>query len=174
MRTQSASRWFLVIPLWACLCSAAWGRGPALPVNAADRPPPPPAPLALGDAKQGPLAKVGRDLAVVYSEYSAYVQRGQRQRAFTPSNALLAIREGRVSLEAVAAGDVQALRADLAALGMRHMAAVGRIVSGQFPLAALADLAALETLQFARPAYVMTRKGAVTSPGDTASTRREG
>ena len=28
MRTQSASRWFLVIPLWACLCSAAFGRGP--------------------------------------------------------------------------------------------------------------------------------------------------
>ena len=168
MRTQSASRWFLVIPLWACLCSAAFGSGPARPVAPEDSTPPQYASPALGSAKQGPLAKVGRDLAVVASEYSAYEQRGRRRRAFTPSNALLAVTEGRVSLEAVAAGDVQALRADLAALGMRQMVAVGRIVSGQFPLAALADLAALETLQFARPAYVMTRKGAVTRQEDEA------
>ena len=110
MMTRTARGWFLVLPILACFYADAFGRGPALQVDTKAAPPPPHAQQELADAKQGPLAKVGRDLAVVYSEYGAHVQRGGRQSAFAPSNVRLAVTDGRVSIDAVASGEVQALR----------------------------------------------------------------
>jgi Subtilase family len=73
-----------------------------------------------------------------------------------------------VAVDAVASGDVRALQADLEALGMPEAVAAGRLVSGQLPIAAIADMAALASLQFARPAYAITRVGVVTSQADQA------
>ena len=64
----------------------------------------------------------------------------------------------RVVIDAVASGDTALLRADLDTLGLRHAASFGRTVSGQLPIAALADADALESLQFARPVTAATRR----------------
>jgi hypothetical protein len=126
--------------------------------------------LAVGRApadtgKDGPLAKVDPYLTVLYHEYvSSLAQHGGA--AFTPSNPPLRVGEGRVVVDAVASGDVRALQADLEALGLQGAVAVGRLVSGHLPIAAIADVAALASLQFARPAYAATRVGLVTSQAD--------
>jgi hypothetical protein len=92
--------------------------------------------------KEGPLAKVDHALAVVSDEYFAYLAQGGGA-AFTPSNPLLRVIDGRLVIDAVASGDVHALQADLEALGMQGAVAFGRIVSGQLPIAAINALAAL-------------------------------
>jgi hypothetical protein len=113
--------------------------------------------------KEEPLAKVDHALAVVSDEYVAYLAQGGGA-AFTPSNPLLRVHEGRVGIDAVASDDVHALQADLEALGMQGAVAFGRIVSGQLPLAAINALATLASLQFAQPAYATTNVGPL-SPG---------
>ena len=113
--------------------------------------------------KERLLAKVDHALAVVSDEYFAYLAQGGGA-AFTPSNSLLRVIAGRVVIDAVASGDVHALQADLEALGMQGAVAFGRIVSGQLPIAAIEGMAALASLQFARPAYATTNVGPL-SPG---------
>jgi hypothetical protein len=124
--------------------------------------------LAVGRApadtgKGGPLAKVDHALAVVYDEQEASLAQGGAA-AFTPSNPLLRVSGGLVAIDAVASGDVHVLQADLEALGIQGAVAVGRLVSGHLPIAAIADMAALASLQFARPAYAATNVGPL-SPG---------
>lgn len=108
--------------------------------------------------KEGPMAKLSRDLAVLYDEYESYQGRSGGE-AFTPSNFLLPVRYGRVVIDAVASGDAEVLRADLEALGLQKAAMFGRLISGQLPIEAIDDLAALDSLQFARPAYAKTNMG---------------
>lgn len=43
-----------------------------------------------------------------------------------------------------------------------------RLVSGRLPIAALIQMAALDSLKFARPAFFMTNVGLVQSQGDRA------
>jgi subtilisin family serine protease len=80
----------------------------------------------------------------------------------------LCIIEGRVGIDAVASGDVHALQAALEDLGMQEAVVFGRIVSGWVPIFAIEDMAALASLQFARPAYGTTNVGLVTSQDDPA------
>jgi hypothetical protein len=117
--------------------------------------------------KEGPRAKLSRDLAVLSDEYFSSLAQGGGA-VFTPSNTLVRVIDGRVVIDAVASGDVHALQADLEALGMQGAVAFGRIVSGQLPIAAIQDMAALASLQFTRPAYATTHVGLVTSQGDQA------
>jgi hypothetical protein len=117
--------------------------------------------------KEGPLAKVDHALAAVHDEYASYWAQGGGV-VFTSSNPMLRVIAGRVVVDAVATGDVQALRANLEALGMQATVALGRIVSGQLPIAAIEGMAALANLKFARPAYATTSVGLVTSQGDRA------
>jgi hypothetical protein len=74
-----------------------------------------------------------------------------------PANPAIRIVDDRVLIDAVASQDVNALKADLEALGMRDAVAFGRVVSGQLPISAIDALNGLATLQFARPASVSTR-----------------
>jgi hypothetical protein len=117
--------------------------------------------------KEGRLGKVDHALATVYDEQKSYLAQGGGA-VFTPSNPLLRVSKGRVVIDAVASGDVHALRADLEALGMQGAVAFGRIVSGELPVAAIEGMAALASLQLARPAYATTNVGLVTSQGDRA------
>ena len=117
--------------------------------------------------KAGPMAKVSHDLMVVYDQHEAYLAQGGGA-VFTPSNPLLRVSKGQVVIDAVASGDVHALRADLEALGMQGAVAFGRIVSGRLPIATIEGMAALASLQFAWPAYATTNVGLVTSQGDQA------
>ncbi len=74
--------------------------------------------------------------------------------------------EGFVAIDAVAVSDVQALRADIVALGASRTSSYGRMVSARIPVARLADLAASEHLAFARPVLAKTNVGAVETQGD--------
>ncbi len=78
------------------------------------------------------------------------------------------VRQNAVVIDAVAAGDPNALRDALVALGMTHAAVYKRYVSGVLPIRALPDAARLAELRLARPAYARTRSGSVTSQGDVA------
>ena len=114
-------------------------------------------PAQAGGGKDGPMAKVSRDLAVLYDEYVSYVERGSGE-TFKPSNPLLRVIDERVVIDAVASRDTGALQSDLEDLGMKKAAAFGRMVSGQLPVHAIDDIAALDSLKFARPAYASTRR----------------
>ena len=76
--------------------------------------------------------------------------------------------DDRVVIDAVADGDVGALQAALAALGMRDMAVFGRVVSGQLPISAIPALRGVADLRFARPSVFARHVGIVTSQGDRA------
>ncbi|UCF93422.1 MAG: S8 family serine peptidase [Desulfobacterales bacterium] len=113
------------------------------------------------------LAKVSRDLIVLQQEFRANQQLPILQ-AFRPSNPVVRIVAGRVVIDAVATGDARLLLADLKALGLQRGAIRDRMVSGQLPIAAISELADLQSLKLVRPAYVMSRAGLVDSQGDVA------
>ncbi len=122
-----------------------------------------PASSQADTGKGGPMAKIAADLIVLYDAYVSYLAKGGGP-AFKPNNPLLRVIDGRVIIDAVASGDVNALKSDLEALGMREAVAFGRIVSGQLPIRAISALAGLASLRFAQPAYASTRPGSL-SPG---------
>jgi hypothetical protein len=101
-----------------------------------------------------PSAKIGADLLALHESYREARQRGVD---FRSDNPLLRVVDDRVVIDATAAGDARALEADLVALGMRHAAVFGRIVSGELPIAAIRTLETLASLAFARPATVQGR-----------------
>ena len=74
--------------------------------------------------------------------------------------------EGFVLVDAVAVSDVQALQADIAALGASRTSSYGRMVSARIPVARLQDLAASKHLAFARPVLAITNVGLVDTQGD--------
>jgi hypothetical protein len=109
-----------------------------------------------GQGKDGPLAKAGLDLLLLYHQYEAFEARGG-DGAFTPSGDLPVTDDGHVRLEAIAAEDVSALRADLEALGLRDAATAGRVVSGQFPIDSIPALAQTESLRGVTTSQMQTR-----------------
>ncbi|MEM6859000.1 MAG: lamin tail domain-containing protein, partial [Pseudomonadota bacterium] len=83
---------------------------------------------------------------------------------FTSSNQSAPLNAGMVTIDIAASnGDGPGLLAQLEALGLQGGAAMGALVSGQLPLDAIDDLAALDSVAFARPAYAITNVGAVTA-----------
>ena len=88
--------------------------------------------------------------------------------AFRSTNTLLSVVADAVMIDAVASGNVDALKADLQALGMREIVVFGRTVSGRLPIAAIDALSGVTGLRFARPALAITHAGLVTSQGDEA------
>ena len=108
--------------------------------------------------KDGPLAKAGMDLLLLYHLSSARrVSDFEENAAPEGIPDAMQVRNGRVVVDAIAANDVAALRADLESLGMTGAASAGQIVSGSFPIARIPDLARLETLQGVRPALAKTQ-----------------
>lgn len=99
------------------------------------------------------MAKVGAELRALYESYLTTQKTGVPLQSPNP---LIRLVDGRVVIDAVAAGDVAELKADLVALGLQHAASAGRIVSGQLPVSAIAAMAALPSLRFARAAMSMT------------------
>jgi hypothetical protein len=115
----------------------------------------------------GPMARAGLDLALLYSEHADYVARG-RPGAFATT--VLGVRVGaeRVLVDAVVNGNGAALLGFLEALGLVNGAAQGRIVSGWLPIAALDAASRAPGLSFLQPVHAVTNVGAATSQGDTA------
>ncbi len=111
------------------------------------------------EGKDGPLAKVGLPLALLYREYQAHLV------AFTPSDSLLRVVPDEsgtggalVLIKAVAADDSEVLLADLEVLGIQDAALFDRQISGRLPILAIERLAALESLQFAQPVMAATQQ----------------
>ncbi|MCS3697799.1 T9SS type A sorting domain-containing protein [Salinibacter ruber] len=137
--------------------------------------------------KDGPLSAVGMELAVLYHQQqiggAASVQAlrgGDRQRpktrggdpqSRTPTGRTLSpvSSDGQsVTVDAVASGDPSRLLDDLRALGLEGGARAGTVVSGQLPIAAIEEAAALPSLRGMMPAYARTTAGSVGSEADTA------
>jgi hypothetical protein len=99
------------------------------------------------------LAKVGPELRALYGTYRTAQELGRPLHLTDPS---IQVVEDRVVVDAVASGDVGALRDRLLDLGMRSVATAGRIVSGQLPISQIAAMAALPELRFARASMAIS------------------
>jgi hypothetical protein len=108
------------------------------------------------DGKDGPLAKIGYDLARLYFAYRAH-QRQASGQPFASPGGVSVTGGGRVVVDATARRDSRQLRADLDALGLEGGATAGPIVSGRLPIEALAEAAALESLRSLRPSVAQTQ-----------------
>ena len=118
-------------------------------------------------AAASPLSAVPTDLEDLHAEFLTHQVAGGNA-PFRSKNSLLSISADDVMIDAVAAGPVHALKADLQALGLKDAVSHGRVVSGRLPMSAIPALSSLPTLRFARPALATTRAGLVTSQGDPA------
>lgn len=111
--------------------------------------------------KDGPLAKAGLDLLLLYHTYQAKGTDGIQ--AFAQSDAGMRIQNGHVTIDAIAADEPEALQADLETLGLTNAASAGRMVSGRVPIEKIPELAALSTLRSVQPSRVQTRSTSQTS-----------
>ena len=104
----------------------------------------------VGD-KAERMSKVAPELISLYHEYSSYLT-SYSAKPFRPANPLVRVIDSRVVVDAVASGEVNALKADLVSLGMQKAVAFGRVVSGELPISAIPAMAALPSLNFVRAA----------------------
>ena len=121
--------------------------------------------------KNGVMARVGLDLALLFHEHRDFVERRQatgRKEIFKPSLGLMRVMDEMVVVDVVAAADVTELILQLQAQGMQQPAVYGRMVSGLLPIASLQTVAQLPAMKLVRPAYARSMAGAVTSQGDAA------
>jgi hypothetical protein len=112
-------------------------------------------------------SKANPALIALRDQYVAH-QASLSGEAFAPRDAQLRVVGGRGVVDAAADGDADALAKELTALGMRNVTVFGRVVSGELPIQAVADLDRVSTLRFARPSRAFRRVGAITSQGDPA------
>ena len=128
------------------------------------------------EGKDGALAKAGLDLLVLYHEYQAFRRHGGD--AFRPSASGVRVRNGRVTVDAIASSTAERLRAVLEDIGLTDAATAGRIVSGHLPIDSIPALARVEALRGVAPSRMRTRSApeapspappASPSPPDTAS-----
>jgi hypothetical protein len=98
------------------------------------------------EGKDGPLAKAGRSLLLLYHEYEAFRARCP-DSSFTATVSSLPTQNGRVAVEAVAVDSADTLLADLEALGLEDGLTGGRVVSGWLPIEQIPAMARLESLR---------------------------
>ena len=117
---------------------------------------------------------MGSSLLALYQEYRAHQELRRTGLigdgpAFRPGDGLARVQDGYVEIEAIAASDGGGLVTALEEMGMHDPRVLGRLVSGQFPIAKIEGLADIPSLQFARPSYTVTNAGSVTTQGDRAT-----
>ena len=137
------------------------------------------------DGKDGPLAAVGLELALLYHQHQAAGpkgvqalrtvpetrpktggarQLGAQSRIHSPLSA-----DGRfVVVDAVASEDPTRLLQELRGLGLDGGATAGNVVSGRLPIASIKQAAGLSSLRGMMPSYVRTHVGSVGSEADSA------
>lgn len=128
--------------------------------------------------KDGPLQKIGFDLARLQAEFQSFTETPQARSALFQSNIpLMPIVNTStgplVTIDAIADHDVDQLQTDLVGLGLQNTETFGAVVSGQLPITALEPLAALTSLRFAHPAIAITHQGTVTGQADLALTAEQ-
>jgi len=125
--------------------------------------------------KDGVMARVGFDLALLHQEHRDFIKQSRTaalKHEFRASQSLLRVKNEKVVIDAVATKDAEALARELKSLGMETVSVYGRMVSGRIPIPALEQASQLKTLQLARPAYARAMTGTVTSQGDAAQLLR--
>ncbi len=116
--------------------------------------------------KNGPFQKVGPWLGNLYAEF----QQSPDKKAFKTRNPILRVEKNRVGVE-MYASDSASLLASLVAWGATDIRVKGPLVAAQVPVASLADLAALPSLEFASPVMTMNHsasQGNVVSQGEVS------
>jgi hypothetical protein len=113
--------------------------------------------VAVRQTNNERMPRLTPELISLYDQYSAYLA-SERRGPFKPANPIIPVVDDRVVVDAVPSGDVNALKADLEALGIRQAVVFGRVISGQLPISSIPAMAKLPTLNFARPATALTRK----------------
>lgn len=94
-------------------------------------------------------SKISPELLALYQEYSSK-RDAKGQEPFSTQGVLVRTIDGYVLVDAVASGDVNTLKADLIALGLREGVSFERVVSGQLPISSIPSLGELSSLRFAR------------------------
>jgi len=117
--------------------------------------------------KNGPLAKIGFDLAFLREEFRDHAAL-QTLAPFKPSNPLLHVSNNQVVVDVIAQGGAASIESDLKLLGMQITGKAGSIVSGLLPITSIEAVAALQNVRFARPAMWKTNVGLTTSQGDSS------
>ena len=118
----------------------------------------PPATDAPPATEVKPKRRVGSSLALLETRF--------RNGEPLPPGSVVDI--GTVVIEAIATGPVDALLADLTELGLQNGAVFGNLVSGRFPINAIATAELLNTLQIIRLSRPFTRVGAADNQADVA------
>lgn len=135
--------------------------------------------------KDGPMAAVGLELAVLYHQERVAGAKGvqmlrdgtrarpkreadgpprKQGRVHSPISA-----DGQfVTVEAVASAEAARLLRDLQSLGLEDGATAGNLVSGRLPISSIEEAASLSSLRGMVPAYARTSAGSVGSEADTA------
>lgn len=120
--------------------------------------------------KDGPMASVGMDLAMLYYRYRSHTLEASDPGPFEAPPSM-PVQDGGVVIDAVASGEAAALRTDLDRLGLTNGATAGRVVSGRIPILALEQVAGLSSLQSARPSYRRTSTPSNAPPVDAPPQR---
>jgi hypothetical protein len=94
-------------------------------------------------------SKISPELLALYQEYSVK-RESKGHEPLSTKGVLVRIIDGYVLVDAVASGDVNKLKADLIALGLRDGVSFESVVSGQLPIASIPSLGELSSLRFAR------------------------
>jgi hypothetical protein len=119
--------------------------------------------VAVADGSK-PATRLSRDLAELVAPPVAASQSAETPDSYSRSRPVVS--GGWVTIDAVAAADPSALEAELLALGARNTAIAGRLVSAEFPIAAIPLLEGVTPLRFAHRALSTMNVGQVTSQGD--------
>ena len=107
-------------------------------------------------------SKISPELVALYHEYSSRRELKGKEPLSTKDE-LVRIIDGYVLVDAVASGDVNTLKADLIALGLRDGVSFERVVSGQLPIASIPLLGELSSLRFARASAATIREKPLSS-----------
>ncbi|MEX2113552.1 MAG: Calx-beta domain-containing protein, partial [Pirellulales bacterium] len=119
--------------------------------------------------KDGSLARIGLDLAYLFQQKRIHEQRHAGTAFVAITDVPTQISGSRVTVEFVLQGDPVLAQAQLASLGMLHVAVAGNLYAGELSIEALDEFAGLPSLSFARPSYKpITAVGIVDSQGDPA------
>ena len=139
-----------------------------------------------GAGKDGPLAAVGMELALLYHQHRIAGAKGVRalreataprpkteadqgrQGVHSRVRSPISANEQFVFVEAIAIENASRLLRELRQLGLEEGAVVGPVVSGRLPISAIKQAAALPSLRGMVPSYARTSVGSVESEADSA------
>ena len=111
----------------------------------------------VGTHKNMKNSRVDHALTELHDQFMRHKESDRDAGQFESTNKQLHIVDGYVVVDAVAADDIAELEEDLRLLGATHLSTYGGLVSCLLPIRNIIELAALDSLKFARPAYAITR-----------------